>query len=150
MNTILEFDCDLIQLDRFAKELANENNIGNIYLLQGDLGAGKTTFARLFINALHDKHKVLRPNNIKSPSFPILINYSLKNYEINHYDLYRLKNYYELLDIGLFENLEKNISIVEWPNLIINNYSLKSYYLIEFTTLDINKRNIKLKHSEKI
>ena len=150
MNTILEFDCDLIQLDRFAKELANENNIGNIYLLQGDLGAGKTTFARSFINALHDKHNVLRPNNIKSPSFPILINYSLKNYEINHYDLYRLKNYDELLEIGLFENLERNISIVEWPNLIINNYSLKSYYLLEFTILNINKRNIKLKHSDKI
>ena len=74
MNTITEFDCDLLELKSFANNLTININIGDIYLLSGDLGVGKTTFARFFINSLYDKYQINKPQSIKSPSYPILIN----------------------------------------------------------------------------
>ena len=149
MNTLLEFECDLLELSSFATKLATKTLDADIFLLQGELGVGKTTLARLFINSLFDKHKVERPRNIKSPSFPIMINYPILNYEINHYDLYRLINERELLEIGFLEDIEKNISIIEWPEILINNSILVNYYLIEFQFIDFDKRYIKLQHSVK-
>ena len=149
MNILLEFDCDLEKLNQFSKELAEKSQAGDIFFLLGDLGAGKTTFARFFINSLFDKEEINRPKNIQSPSYPIMINYSLKNYEIFHYDLYRLKNKNELTEINFFEDFSKNLSIIEWPNLILDNFSLTNYYLIEFNFINLNKRYLRVKHSEK-
>ncbi len=149
MNILLEFDCDLEKLNQFSHELAEKSQVGDVFFLLGDLGSGKTTFARFFINALFDKEKINRPKNIQSPSYPIMINYSLKNYEIFHYDLYRLKNKNELTEINFFEDFNKNLSIIEWPNLILDNFSLINYYLIEFSFINLNKRYLQVKHSKK-
>lgn len=129
--------------------LAIKTSDADIFLLKGELGVGKTTFAKSFINSLFDKHKVQRPENIKSPSFPIMINYPIMDYEINHYDLYRLINKSELLEIGFYEDIEKNISIIEWPDILIKNSILTNYYLIEFDFIDLDNRVIKLQHSIK-
>ena len=149
MNILLEIECDLFELNNFAKKLATKTLDIDIFLLKGELGVGKTTFARSFINSLFDKHEVVRPVNIKSPSFPIMINYPLMSYEINHYDLYRLMNESELLEIGFFEEIEKNISIIEWPDILLKKSILSNYYLIEFDFVDENKRIIRLQHSIK-
>ena len=150
MNILLEFECDLKRLNQFSQDLAKESQQGDIFFLAGDLGVGKTTFAKLFINSLFDEEKIKRPSNIKSPSYPIMINYPLLNYEIFHYDLFRIKNKDELTEIDFFEDLNKNISIIEWPNLILNNFTLKSYYLIEFEFINLSKRKLKVKHSTKL
>ena len=147
MNIISEFDCNLFQLGTYAKRLAESSSIGEIYFLRGDLGAGKTTFSRMFINSIFDKYKIQRPQTIKSPSFPVMINYSLIDYEIFHYDFYRIKNINEMAEIDFFENLKKNISIIEWPDIILNNYNFNNYNLIEFKIINLSKR--KLKHSIK-
>ena len=149
MNILSEFECNLLELDNFAKKLANYSNIGDIYLLKGDLGAGKTTFARSFINSLFDKNKVTRPDIINSPSFPIMINYHLIDFEIEHYDLYRLIDKNELLEIGIFENAKEVISIIEWPDIILKNFKLKNYFLIQLEIININYRSIKIFHSTK-
>ena len=60
MNILTELKCDLSELKSFAKKLANETIIGDIYLLSGELGVGKTTFTRFFINYLFDKYKIDR------------------------------------------------------------------------------------------
>ena len=146
MNTITEFDCDLLELKSFANNLTININIGDIYLLSGDLGVGKTTFARFFINSLYDKYQINRPQSIKSPSYPILINYPLLDFEIYHYDLYRLKNINELSEIEFFENFEKNVTIIEWPEIFIKNFNLNNYYLINLKFINSNKRKIKLQH----
>jgi tRNA threonylcarbamoyl adenosine modification protein YjeE len=149
LNTLLELECDLLELSSFAKMLAIKTSDADIFLLKGELGVGKTTFAKSFINSFFDKHKVRRPENIKSPSFPIMINYPIMDYEINHYDLYRLINKSELLEIGFYEDIEKNISIIEWPDILITNSILTNYYLIEFDFIDLDNRVIKLQHSIK-
>ena len=146
MNTITEFNCDLLELKSFANNLTININIGDIYLLSGDLGVGKTTFARFFINSLYDKYQINKPQSIKSPSYPILINYPLLDFEIYHYDLYRLKNINELFEIEFFENFEKNITIIEWPEIFIKNFNLNNYYLINLKFINSNKRKIKLQH----
>ena len=82
MNKLIEFESDLEQLIYFANKLAHEIKVGDIFLLRGDLGVGKTIFARALINSLFDIHNISKPENIKSPSFPIMINYPLKDFEI--------------------------------------------------------------------
>ncbi|MDC0057556.1 tRNA (adenosine(37)-N6)-threonylcarbamoyltransferase complex ATPase subunit type 1 TsaE [Alphaproteobacteria bacterium] len=149
MYKLIECNCNLEQLNIFSQKFAQKASIGDIIFLKGELGAGKTTFARFFINALFDNLSIQKPKIIKSPSFPIMINYSLLKYEIFHYDLFRLKNVNELSEIDIFENLQQNIIIVEWPELIMNHPYVKSYYLIEFKLIDLSKRYLKMFHSKK-
>ena len=145
MNTLSEYECNLFELDGFAKELSLNVKVSDFYLLEGELGTGKTTFARSFINSIFDNNKIQRPDNIKSPSFPIMINYSLNNFEICHYDFYRIKNKTDLLELNFFENSKNNISIIEWPTIFINNFNINNYYLIQFKFIDLKKRLIKIK-----
>jgi len=146
---LIEYYCDLEQLNKFSQKFAQKASVGDIIFLKGELGVGKTTFARFFINALFDNLSLQKPQSIKSPSFPIMINYSLLNYEIFHYDLFRIKNIDELSEIGIFENSQQNITIVEWPELIMNNLSDMNFYLIEFQLIDLSKRYLKIFHSKK-
>ena len=143
MNNLTTFECDLLELKSFANKLAIKTKLGEIYLLTGDLGVGKTTFTRFFIDALYDKYQIRKPENIKSPSYPVLINYPLLNFEIYHYDLYRLKNKNELTEIEFFDNFEKNISIIEWPEIVINELTHQNYCIIDFKFISSKKRKIK-------
>jgi len=146
LNTFTELECDLCELETFAKNITKTANIGEIYLLSGELGVGKTTFARFFIYALYKRYKVKKPDKIKSPTYPILINYPLLNFEICHYDLYRLKDINELQEIGIFENFLKNISIIEWPEIILKDSILNNYHLINLEMINTNKRKITMQH----
>ena len=146
MNIQKEIKCNLFELEVFANNLASKTKKGDIILLGGDLGVGKTTFVRFFINSLYDINQKDRPSSIKSPSYPILINYPLRDFEINHYDLYRIKNVNELSEIDILENLKKNISLVEWPNIILENFKLTNYYFLNFEIIDTKKRSIKFNY----
>ena len=87
---------NLEELEILAKNLIKELKKGSIVCLKGELGAGKTTFARFIINSLYDSKKIKKPTSIQSPSFPILLTYDLSDVEIFHYDLYRIKTNSEL------------------------------------------------------
>ena len=67
-----------------ARKFALKLNKGSLVLLKGDLGAGKTTFIRFIINSLFEINKLNKPIRIRSPSFPILLTYDLKDYEIRY------------------------------------------------------------------
>ena len=147
MYNLLKTKIDLKQLEIIAKKLAKQSSFNDIYLLNGELGAGKTTFARFFINSIFDNNLIKRPNSIKSPSFPIMINYPLRNFEIFHYDLYRLKNINELQELDIIENLKKNITLIEWPQIIINSSQFNNYFFINIEIISANKRMIEINHT---
>ena len=99
--------------NHLASLIASKCNKGDVITLQGDLGTGKTTFARGFINSFFPNKE-----NVNSPSFNILQTYNTPQNEIWHYDLYRIKNKNELNEIGLDEGFSKAISVIEWPEMV--------------------------------
>ena len=66
--------------------------------LFGDIGVGKTTFVRFLINHLQAKHRI-KKSDILSPTFNIVYDYTIGDIKILHYDLYRLKNYNDILEL---------------------------------------------------
>ena len=147
MDQVITYKTNLQELNKFAEKLAAINSPSDIILLKGELGVGKTTFTRLLINSLYRKKKIPLPSSIKSPTFPILITYDLKDYEIYHYDLYRLKNVKELYELDMFENFTNNISIIEWPEILINELKKENYYYIKFSFVNNITREINFKVS---
>tara|TARA_B100000029_G_scaffold492377_1_gene553580 strand:- start:10725 stop:11102 length:378 start_codon:yes stop_codon:yes gene_type:complete len=87
--------------------------------LKGNLGSGKTTFARFFIEEIAKKNNKKIKCPIISPTYNLINNYDFgKNLKICHADLYRIKNINEIIEIGLYEEMENRISLIEWPEKI--------------------------------
>ncbi len=97
------------QLEKLAIELAKKSlKTGAVIGLNGNLGAGKTTFAKAFV-------KVLRIKSLKSPTFIVNQQYKLSNRSLFHLDFYRLDNMAQLNHLGLDELLMRpNIVLIEW------------------------------------
>ena len=90
---------------------------GDFVLLSGNLGVGKTTFIKHLINSLQKANKQ-KISEVTSPTFNITNEYQIKKALIKHYDLYRIKNKKELYNLGIQENLNDQITLVEWPKII--------------------------------
>ena len=101
----------------FSKSISELTMEGDVIFLYGDIGVGKTTFVRFFINHLENKNK-LKNSDILSPTFNIVYDYDVGKLKILHYDLYRIKNYKDILQLGIFEASNNHIKIIEWPELI--------------------------------
>ena len=124
------------KLKIYSTNIAKKIKNGDAIYLYGEIGAGKTTFVRFLINYLQKKNKK-KLEEIVSPTFTIVQYYKIsKDINIAHYDLYRIKKTKDLNNIGLSEQQDSFINIVEWPELI----KTKSNHRIE----------IYLKHSRKI
>ena len=90
---------------------------GDIICLYGNIGVGKTTFVRFLINNLETENGI-KKSDVLSPTFNIVYDYDIGDIKILHYDLYRLKNYKDISQLGMFETSKDHIKIVEWPELI--------------------------------
>ena len=84
---------------------------GDVLLLSGGIGAGKTHFARALIQSLQDI-----PEDVPSPTFTLVQTYDTRAGELWHSDLYRLSHPDEVIELGLAEAFETAISLVEWPD----------------------------------
>ena len=115
-------------------------------MLQGDLGVGKTTFSRFIINNLYLINKQKVPTSISSPTYPILLTYDLISYEVYHYDFYRINNYKELEELNIFENIKNSITLIEWPELLIESKFKLKYYLINLHLYSEKKRVLNIKY----
>ena len=135
---------DLRGLEEITTNLCKEISVGDIYLFQGELGAGKTTFVRLLINNLFVLNNLPKPSSITSPTFPILITYELNSSQIYHYDLYRVKSLKELEELDFFENLNNNITFIEWPEMLISLPLNKNHYVINLDMISETKRKINI------
>jgi tRNA threonylcarbamoyladenosine biosynthesis protein TsaE len=124
------------EMANFAKEIAKEAKIGDVFCLEGTLGAGKTFFAKNFINSLQEK-----PTEILSPTFNLVHLYDTKKGEIFHFDLYRLKLENELENIGFFDALKNGILLIEWSE-IAKKFLPKNSQKITIEILEGEKRKI--------
>ena len=104
-------------LEKISNKIKKKLAPGDVIFLYGEIGVGKTTFARLLINN-YEKEKNLKVSEVLSPTFNIVFEYDIKKLTIKHYDLFRLKNGSDIKNIGLFEDLERTITLIEWPELI--------------------------------
>jgi tRNA threonylcarbamoyladenosine biosynthesis protein TsaE len=109
MKVLLSNVADTIKLGEKIAQFAKKNEI---ICLKGDLGTGKTTLARSFIQYLTNSNKVL------SPTFPMLLTYEYANNIIWHYDMYRLKKPEDVWNLNLEDALNNGIIIIEWPEII--------------------------------
>ncbi len=139
---------DLRELEKFTTNLSKDISFGDIYLFQGELGAGKTTYIRSLINNLHVLNNLPKPTSIISPTYPILITYELNSKQIYHYDLYRVKSLKELEELDFFENLNNNITFIEWPEMLINLPLNKKHYLINLDMISETKRKINISFNQ--
>lgn len=127
------------EMAALAKKIAISTPKGSIIGLKGSLGAGKSFFAREFINTL-SASKI----NVPSPTFNLVYSYSTKKGEVFHFDLYRLKNAEELENIGFFDAIKNGICLIEWPE-IAQKFLPKSYTEIEILNFgDGEEREVKI------
>jgi tRNA threonylcarbamoyl adenosine modification protein YjeE len=98
-------------LGAIAEVVAFAARPGDLILLEGDLGVGKTTFARAFIRALVGG----RAEEVVSPTFTLVQSYDTARMPVAHFDLYRLDDAAELGELGLEHALERGAALVEWP-----------------------------------
>ena len=127
---------------KFSKNVSKVIDAGDVILLYGEIGAGKTTFVRFFINYLESKNKI-KNSEVLSPTFNIVYDYDIRNLKILHYDLYRLKNYNDISQLGMFEISDDNITIIEWPELIVPKPKDRVDILFEYSKL-VDSREVKI------
>ena len=117
--TAIESEREILQLEladqaataRLAEQLAAQAAPGDVIALRGDLGAGKTTFARAFITALAPDLE----EDVPSPTFTLVQIYERAPAPVWHFDLYRLERPEEVFELGIEEALAGDICLIEWP-----------------------------------
>ena len=104
---------DEVCTKELAEKLASESIQGDCFALFGDLGCGKTTFVKYFIQYLTSNE-----TQVQSPTFNIIKTYESEICEILHADLYRLETVEDVINIGILDELNDKIVLIEWPELI--------------------------------
>ena len=128
--------------ENLSKKFTKIIKSGDVIFLYGEIGTGKTTFVRFLINHLEVENQI-KKSDILSPTFNIVYDYEIGQIKIHHYDLYRLKNYKDILELGMFDNSEKHIKIVEWPELIETKPKDRIELFFEYTELE-DARKVKI------
>jgi tRNA threonylcarbamoyl adenosine modification protein YjeE len=106
---------NLEETQLFAEKLAKIVEIGDIITFTGNLGVGKTSFIQFFIKSLAGNDV-----EVTSPTFNLVYTYTLEQFEIWHFDLYRLKDQREIYELGIEDAFIKGVSLIEWPEIIEN------------------------------
>ena len=98
------------ETEKIASQLAAHVQLGDVIALHGDLGVGKSVFARAFIRSLTSIDE-----EVPSPTFTLVQIYEAEAGELYHFDVYRLEQADEALELGIEEAFNEGISLIEWP-----------------------------------
>ena len=138
----------LSDLEKIAKKIQKKIFPGDCIFLYGEIGVGKTTFARLLINNC-ELEKKKKKSEVLSPTFNILFEYHINNLQIKHYDLYRLKDKKDVNNLGVFENSEQCVTLIEWPELIDKKPLNRIDIFFEYSD-DMEKRSLNIKSTGRL
>lgn len=119
---------------KIAQKVAEFFHTGDIIVLDGDLGAGKTYFVKGFTDGFHSNDPV------SSPTFGIANFYGTKVADILHIDLYRISNIDEFVDLGLYDYFAQSIVLIEWGKKFAAYF--EEYFLISFMINDDTIRTL--------
>lgn len=139
MKYISNSEKDTIEL---GKKIASQLQIGDIIILSGDLGSGKTKLTEGILTYFNLQ------DEISSPTFTIVNEYDTEKIKIFHFDVYRLADVDEFFAIGGEEYFEKGASIIEWGEMI-EDYIPQRYLKLEFSRDNV-KENQRLINIENI
>ena len=128
---------DLKDTNKFAKKFAKILKGGEVILLGGDLGAGKTTFTKAVLRCLGVK------DDVTSPTFTIMREYQGKKFNIYHFDMYRLGSGQEAKEFGLEDYIyskdKSSLVFIEWPENV-KDILVGDFIRVDISILDENKR----------
>ena len=102
------------------------------------MGVGKTTFVKFLINNMQIRSKK-KLTEITSPTFNIMNEYDINGLLVKHYDLYRLESVDELEDLNIFDENDKAILLIEWPQIIRKEPNLVTKLYFEYENEYQNK-----------
>ena len=114
---------------KVAEQLANVIKKNFTLLFYGNIGVGKTTFIRYFINQLQKKNK-LEISEVPSPTFNLIHEYKINSIIIRHFDLYRIKDKKDLDNLGINEDVKEYVRLIEWPEILGQN--VESTFSLQF------------------
>ena len=126
-----------------AKNFSNYLKGGEVIFLYGEMGVGKTTFVKYLINQFQTKKKI-QTTEVTSPTFNLLNEYEVDDLIIKHYDLFRLKDEFEVKNLDLFDKNQNEITLIEWPELISRGNFEKTIDLIFKYENELNNRSVKI------
>jgi len=137
-----------ITSEKITKELAKEFTKylkgGEFVFLYGEMGVGKTTFVKYFINEYQKIYNLIQ-TEITSPTFSLLNEYQVKDIRIKHYDLFRINRKEDVNNLDIFEKDNKLITLIEWPQLIADKQDIK-FITLTFNYLNqLNDRTVDIK-----
>ena len=132
MNSYIYESNSLVDTLELGKNLATLLNTGDVVVLSGELGSGKTKFTEGFLTYFNLE------DEISSPTFNIVNEYKKHNINIYHFDVYRLEDVSEFYEIGGEEYFENGICLIEWGELIKDALP-KDFISIEITKVDENE-----------
>lgn len=124
---------DLEKASNFVLKNVNRD----IILITGEVGTGKTTLIKEYCKLIGVEETV------NSPTYTLINEYQNKRGKIVHMDLYRVKDINEINELGLFEYLENNIVIIEWPEIILKMIDIK-YSIINITFINEKERKLSI------
>tara|TARA_E500000178_G_scaffold16093_1_gene15476 strand:- start:598 stop:1059 length:462 start_codon:yes stop_codon:yes gene_type:complete len=127
-----------------AEKLTSYFKGGEFVFLCGEMGVGKTTFVKYFINKFQTDEK-LKLTEVTSPTFNLLNDYKTNKFIIKHYDLFRIKNSSEIKDLDIFEKNKKIITLIEWPQLLKESNKAKSIDLLFKYENELKNRTVQIK-----
>ena len=136
-----------VKTAELARKFSKILKKGNVVFFYGEIGVGKTTFIRHLINNLQ-KNNNLKLTEVTSPTFNLVNEYDVGSFVIQHYDLFRIKNSFEIKNIGLFENYQELLTLVEWPEKIEHIIEDKIDLFLEYRD-NTEKRLLKIKGLDK-
>ena len=115
------------------KKLAQIAKVGDVFALFGTLGMGKSVLARAFIQSLSGAEEV------PSPTFTLVQSYDAPDFEIFHYDLYRIKSPEEIFEIGMEDAMYQGVSLIEWPEMM-GGYLPRNCFRVEITPFENGRK----------
>ena len=130
VDTFLASEADTVAWGQKLSSIAQK---GDVFALYGTLGMGKSVLARAFVQ------KLCGLQEVPSPTFTLLQSYEASDFEVFHFDLYRIKSAEEIFEIGVEEAIYSGVSLIEWPEKM-GGYLPRDVFKVELFSQDNGRR----------